>query len=78
MIIILGVPIIWIFMVCGLGESELWELFMARKSFVMTTNVVTEVMDDLWFDVLFNCISVITGQLAGDFERLCAMEPVND
>ena len=32
-------------------------------------------MDDLRFYVLFNSISVISGQWAGDNERLCAMEP---
>ena len=33
-------------------------------------------MDDfLWFDALFNSISVISGQWEVDNERLCAMEP---
>ena len=32
-------------------------------------------MDDLKFYVLFNSISVISGRLADDNERLCAMEP---
>ena len=32
-------------------------------------------MDDLRFNVLFNSISVISGQWADDTERLCAMEP---
>ena len=32
-------------------------------------------MDDLRFCVLFNSISVIPGQWAGDNERLCAMAP---
>ena len=32
-------------------------------------------MDDLRFYVLFNNISVISGQWPGDIERLCAMEP---
>ena len=31
-------------------------------------------MDDLGFYVLFNCISVISGRVADDTERLCAME----
>ena len=31
-------------------------------------------MDYLRFDVLFNSISVISGQWADDNERLCAME----
>ena len=31
-------------------------------------------MDDLRFYVLFNSISVISGRLAGDTERLCATE----
>ena len=31
-------------------------------------------MDDLRFYVLFNSISVISGQWVGDNERLCAME----
>ena len=31
-------------------------------------------IDDLWFNVLFNCISVISGQWLGDNESLCAME----
>ena len=33
-------------------------------------------MGDLWFDVLFNSISVIQGQCAGDNERLCAVDPI--
>ena len=32
-------------------------------------------MDDLRSYVLFNSISVISGGLADDYERLCAMEP---
>ena len=32
-------------------------------------------MDDFQFYVLFNSISVISGQWADDNERLCAMEP---
>ena len=32
-------------------------------------------MHDLRFYVLFNSISVISRRLAGDNERLCAMEP---
>ena len=32
-------------------------------------------MDDLQFYVLFNSISVISGQWADDNERLCALEP---
>ena len=32
-------------------------------------------MDDLQFYVLFNSISIISGQWEGDNERLCAMEP---
>ena len=32
-------------------------------------------MDDLRFYVLFNSISVISGQWADDNERLCAMKP---
>ena len=32
-------------------------------------------MDDLRFYVLFNSISVISGQRANDNGRLCAMEP---
>ena len=32
-------------------------------------------MDDLQFYVLFNSISVISGQWVDDNERLCAMEP---
>ena len=32
-------------------------------------------MDDLQFYVLFNSISVISGQWADDNERLCAIEP---
>ena len=32
-------------------------------------------MDGLRFYVLFNIISVISGQLADDNERLCAFEP---
>ena len=32
-------------------------------------------MDNLRFYLLFNIISVISGQLADDNERLCAMEP---
>ena len=32
-------------------------------------------MDDLRFYILFNNISVISGRLAVDNERLCAMEP---
>ena len=32
-------------------------------------------MDDLRFYVLFNSVSVISGQWADDNERLCAMEP---
>ena len=31
-------------------------------------------VDDLVFVVLFNSISVIIGQWAADYERLCAME----
>ena len=31
-------------------------------------------MDDLQFYVLFNSISVISGQLAVDHERQCAMD----
>ena len=31
-------------------------------------------MDDLGLYILFNSISVISGQWAGDNERLCAME----
>ena len=31
-------------------------------------------MDDLQFYILFNSISVISGHLADDNERLCAME----
>ena len=37
--------------------------------------VVVGWMDDLPFYVLFNSISVISGQWADDNERLCAMEP---
>ena len=33
-------------------------------------------MRDLQFYVLFNSISVISGQWKDDHERLCAMEPV--
>ena len=32
-------------------------------------------MDDLQFYLLFNTISVISGQWADDNERLCAVEP---
>ena len=32
-------------------------------------------MDDLRFYVLFNIISVISGEWADDSKRLCAMEP---
>ena len=32
-------------------------------------------MDGLPFYILFNSISVISGQWAGDNERLCAVEP---
>ena len=32
-------------------------------------------MDDLRFYILFNSISVITGQWEDDNERMCAMEP---
>ena len=32
-------------------------------------------MDDLWFYVLFNSVSVISGRWPDDNERLCAMEP---
>ena len=32
-------------------------------------------MDDLRFYILFNSISVVSGQWAGDNERLCAVEP---
>ena len=32
-------------------------------------------MDDLWFYALLNSISVISGQWAGDNERLCELEP---
>ena len=32
-------------------------------------------MDDLRFYILFNSISVISGRLADDNERLCAMAP---
>ena len=32
-------------------------------------------MDDLWFYVLFNNISVISGRWTDDNERLCATEP---
>ena len=32
-------------------------------------------MDDLWFYILFNSISVILGWWEGDNEKLCAMEP---
>ena len=32
-------------------------------------------MDELQFYVLFNSISVISGRLVDDNERLCAMEP---
>ena len=35
-------------------------------------------MEDLRFNVLFNSISVISRQWAGDNERLCAMNPVSD
>ena len=33
-------------------------------------------MDDLQFYVLFNSISVISGQRVGDNESLCAMQPL--
>ena len=32
-------------------------------------------MDDLQFHILFNSISVISGQSLDDKQRLCAMEP---
>ena len=32
-------------------------------------------MDDRKFYALFNSISVISGRWAGDYEKLCAMEP---
>ena len=37
--------------------------------------VLNRWMDDGQFYVLFNRISVISGRLADDNERLCAMEP---
>ena len=33
-------------------------------------------MEDLQFYVLFNSISVISGQRVGDNERLCTVEPL--
>ena len=35
-------------------------------------------MDGLHFYILFNTISVISGQWEGDNEQLCAMESVKD
>ena len=32
-------------------------------------------MNDLLFNVLFDCIAVISGRRADDNERLCAIEP---
>ena len=42
--------------------------------YVLTDRHVYSWMDDLRFYVLFNCITVILGQWAGDNERLCTME----
>ena len=49
---------------------------MVNLSFCyMTTLMHGWIMDDFRFYILFNSISVISGQSADDNERLCAMEP---
>ena len=42
-------------------------------SFLESWHVYTCIMDDLQFYILFNSISVISGQWADDNERPCAM-----
>ena len=53
-----------------------WLVFI-NKNIIISLHFTTFCrwwMDDLWFYVLFNSISVISGRCLDDNERLCAME----
>ena len=49
-------------------------LLLGSQEFLSGSALFVE-MDDVRFYILFNSISVISGQWVGDNERLCALEP---
>ena len=62
----------------AMGKNE-WvvanSFFHFSFIFISLQGSLRWMIDDLWFYVLLNSISVISGRWEDDNERLCALEP---